>query len=102
MGAPSECYLAQHNVAFVKTPMFFLQSVVDAWQLANILGEADDATVNVFREEATSLLLDLLQGRQDMLGGFVDSCKHHCYGWNELVIGGVQMSKALQTWYEEQ
>eukprot|EP00931_Biecheleriopsis_adriatica_P065639 TRINITY_DN40131_c0_g1_i1.p1 TRINITY_DN40131_c0_g1~~TRINITY_DN40131_c0_g1_i1.p1 ORF type:complete len:433 (+),score=54.95 TRINITY_DN40131_c0_g1_i1:54-1301(+) len=97
----SVCMFAEHTVAFIKTPLFALQSVTDSWQLGNELGFQDAAHVNEYRVAATSRILTAFGDRTDR-GGFIDSCVHHCGMWDELVIDGVRMADAFTLWYTSQ
>lgn len=103
LGDVSDCFLAEHALPFVQTPTFILQSVVDSWQLGFVLGESSDSvTVNAFRESATSRLLEQFntkRGSGGLLGGFVDSCVHHCGLWDELQIEGVRKADAFSQWF---
>mmetsp|Transcript_59266 Transcript_59266/g.173343 ORF Transcript_59266/g.173343 Transcript_59266/m.173343 type:complete len:164 (-) Transcript_59266:141-632(-) len=95
------CMFAEHSAAFIKTPLFALQSVVDSWQLANELGLKSAESINEYREATASRMLTAFGDRLDR-GGFVDSCVHHCGMWDELVIDGVRMADAFTRWYEAQ
>lgn len=97
----SICMLAEHTVAFIQTPLFALQSVVDQWQLENELGSKDVESTNEYREATTSRILTAFGNRFDR-GGFIDSCVHHCGMWDELFIDGVRMADAFSSWYDAQ
>lgn len=117
-GDPAECYFAEHTAPFIKSPIFALQSTVDAWQLSNELGSTNDAVaawsltapgaqrreeddaaaVNAYRLRTISRLQETLltgPGR----GGFVDSCVHHTGLWDRLVVNGTKASQAFVEWY---
>ena len=46
----------------------------------------------------TALLLSNLLNRPQN-GAFVDSCYHHCGGWDKYQVDGVTEAKAFDLWY---
>ena len=103
LGEVGDCFLGEHTLPFLKTPTFLLQSMVDSWQLSWVLGETQAVdTVNLFRKNATSRVLDGLYtaGGSSRIGGFFDSCVHHCGLWSELVVEGTRKVDAVTKWYE--
>lgn len=100
-GDPAACFFAEHVVNFIKTPLFALQSVTDAWQVPNVLGDQVPEHVNKYRNALTSRLLAHFDSRSDR-GGFFDSCYHHGGLWNKIGIDGVKMPDAFGHWYHAQ
>jgi len=102
-GDPADCYLPQHAVPFVTTPLWISQSLYDIWQLAHVLGSADGALVQDF---ASAMLQGMagsgLNGTGSSNGGFVDSCDHHCYKWADMSVNGLRRIDAFGLWYETQ
>lgn len=101
-GDVSDCYFAEHTLPFIKSPIFALQSTVDAWQLPNELGTTADATlINEYRVRSISRLQETLLA-DPKHGGFIDSCMHHCGMWDNLVVDGWRAADAFVAWYAAQ
>jgi len=93
---PSDCMFAEHTVPFLKTPIFPLQSRYDSWQVGNILGSQDPASVNNYGDLFVTRFSVMNTGGN---GYFFDSCYHHCGEWDSIRITGDLSGKALDDWY---
>jgi hypothetical protein len=112
------CIFANESYAHTKTPMFPLQSAVDAWQMSNIFQPAGSCAKNNFENctaaEVTSVngyLTDFMADLQASSkfgkvgeGGFVESCLEHCgaqnaAGFDGYTIKSVAMHDALSKWW---
>ena len=95
---PALCMFAPHLAPFIQTPIFALQAKYDAWQIPNILGSKDVATVNAFGKNTTLLLEAWMEGKPSN-GMFVDACYHHCGGWDVYTVDGWTEATAFAAWY---
>ena len=98
----ARCIFAEHVSATLKTPSFPLQGEYDSWQLGN------DARVSTNNDTAVNEWGSMLTARvnanllnQPQHGIFLDSCLHHCGGWNNFQSPGDKLTQALahQAWY---
>eukprot|EP00440_Ansanella_granifera_P059422 gb/GFBE01064408.1/.p1 GENE.gb/GFBE01064408.1/~~gb/GFBE01064408.1/.p1 ORF type:complete len:421 (+),score=68.56 gb/GFBE01064408.1/:1-1263(+) len=97
------CYFAEHAAPFVETPLFALQSIVDSWQLDNILGsDADEGQVQEFSLAMQARLKESLLDGRALRAGSVDSCVHHCGLWCQISVHGTPGCDAFTTWYLRQ
>eukprot|EP01012_Entosiphon_sulcatum_P023990 TRINITY_DN2914_c0_g1_i1.p1 TRINITY_DN2914_c0_g1~~TRINITY_DN2914_c0_g1_i1.p1 ORF type:complete len:389 (+),score=58.84 TRINITY_DN2914_c0_g1_i1:27-1169(+) len=95
------CMFAEHTAPHIKTPTFPLQSVYDSWQVNNDLDSQDPATINEWGANLTKLIhTNLLNQPQHSV--FLDSCLHHCGGWDNIRINGDLQAVGFQKWYEGQ
>eukprot|EP00928_Gymnodinium_smaydae_P004994 TRINITY_DN11718_c0_g2_i1.p1 TRINITY_DN11718_c0_g2~~TRINITY_DN11718_c0_g2_i1.p1 ORF type:complete len:415 (-),score=66.56 TRINITY_DN11718_c0_g2_i1:105-1349(-) len=98
---PEKCIFAQWTSEHIRTPLFPLQSVYDAWQTGNVLeGRASVPIINEFGRNVTELVKSRLL-TQPQHGIFLDSCHHHCGAWNGPVIDQMDSSLAMKEWYEK-
>lgn len=98
-GDPWKCQFAEHSSRYLHTPTFALQSEYDSWQVANILGSTDAATINAFGANLTKrLFTNLLWAPQH--GAFLDSCSHHCGGWLPTTINGDTQATAFSKFWD--
>ena len=84
---------------YIDTPVFVLQSRFDSWQIGNDLQSHDVDKINAWGNQLTKVLFDNLLLRDVKHGAYVDSCLHHCGGW-DLVIDGATAIQATSQWYE--
>ena len=80
-----KCVFAENVGKFISTPLFYIQSQYDSWQLKHVLGKYSNISlVNEFGNKVKSIFIDLmLMGNKDknnntQNSGFLDSCVHHC------------------------
>ena len=99
---PARCFFAEHTMPFVRTPVFLLQSVFDAWQTGNILGSSNGSAVNPYGAEVAARLVELAFPPGSSHSGFIDSCWHHCSDnqWFVESIDGITMRDAFTRWYK--
>lgn len=104
----SDCFFPEHGSNFISVPVFARQSMVDTYQLSAELGcdfNKDDTpmleqSINAYRKYlALAMNTSLLSQHQN--GAFVSNCQYHCGHWNDLAIGGMDMSRAFSKWYSE-
>ena len=55
--------------------------------------------INSYGANLTNLVKENLLN-QKKNGIFLDSCRHHCGEWGEIVINGDNQATAFQKWYE--
>lgn len=97
---PARCVFAQHVAPHIRTPVFALQSVTDAWQNPQEMGEPSSAPLVVrYGEQLAGALYTNLLATSTRNGGFVDSCYHHCRHWNQIAIDGTLSSQAARAFY---
>jgi len=95
----NQCIFAEHSSEHIKTPIFPLNSEYDSWQTDNVLGSKDPGQINQFGAEITSRFKKTVLAFPRN-GGFLDSCFHHCSGWNP-VINGQKPATVFSRWVEE-
>ena len=95
---PALCMFAPHLAPFIETPLFVLQAKYDAWQIPNILGSSDAAAINAFGADMLKLLRANVLNRPAN-AVFLDSCRHHCGGWDMYVVDGLTEARAFAEWY---
>jgi len=96
-----KCYFAEHTSPHIKTPIFPLQSEYDSWQTANILGSKDDAEINKYGLMFVDRFHSAVES-DSKNGAFLDSCFHHCGGWNSISIDNVHSSSGFNEWFKGQ
>ncbi|KAK8614330.1 hypothetical protein V6N13_122691 [Hibiscus sabdariffa] len=131
MGAkPELCFFPQYVVQTMKTPIFFVNSAYDSWQIKNILApsaadkskawknckldlkKCTPAQLKVIQDYRTTFLLAI--NRAGVLssptkGMFIDSCYAHCQIGKQItwssdsspVVGNMKIAKAFGDWYYE-
>jgi hypothetical protein len=96
-GHAENCIFAEHTAPHIVTSYFPMQSVYDSWQLGNILGkpaENDPKEVNKYGDMTKErFLASVIKNKVN--GGFLDSCKHHCGAWDQIVINGKDINHAF-------
>jgi hypothetical protein len=99
-GEEWHCFFAQHTSPFITTPIFPLQSEYDSWQVSNDLGSNNPTAVNSYGRSLVDLVRDNLLAPHAADSVFLDSCYHHCGGWNSIHINGLTQAQAFKLWYE--
>jgi hypothetical protein len=98
-GKPELCLFAAHLAPFIRTPVFALQAQFDAYQIPHILRNEDAAVVNAFGANLTAALAaGLLEGRPGN-AAMVDSCEHHCDGYDTYRVDAITQAEAVHAWY---
>ena len=117
-----QCIFANASYAHIQTPIFPLNSAIDAWQMDNVFEleptGAKYCTTNEF-DNCTATQITLLDAwEKDFMhdimrsntfqkpgnGGFVESCLEHCAAQSSaeattFEIDGVSMMQALTSWW---
>jgi hypothetical protein len=102
-GDPYACIFAEVAAASLATPTFALQGKYDSWQLAGdvCLPANDTAGVNAWGALVSARLrASLLAAPQH--GAFLDSCLHHCGGFDAFRVDGFTQATAHAAWYAGQ
>jgi hypothetical protein len=78
-----KCVFAENVGKFISTPLFYIQSQYDSWQLKHVLGKHSNISlVNEFGNKVKSIFIDLMgskdKNKNTQNSGFLDSCVHHC------------------------
>jgi len=92
------CIFAEHTAPHITTPIFPLQSQYDSWQIPNILGSNNAADINKYGALLVSRVQSSVLNRSTN-SIMLDSCHHHCGGWDSIVINSSNQAKAFMTWY---
>ncbi len=97
---PAACIFAETVAATLATPTFALQGKYDSWQIGN------DAHANVNATGAINAWGAMLSERigasllaQPQHGAFLDSCYHHCGGFDNFHVDGFTQATAHAAWY---
>ncbi|KAA3469333.1 pectin acetylesterase 7-like isoform X1 [Gossypium australe] len=131
MGArPELCFFPQYVVQTMQTPIFFVNSAYDSWQIKNILAPsaADKSkawksckldlkkctaaqlkTIQDFRTQFLSALNRAGVVNSPSKGMFIDSCYAHCQVGKQIqwssdsspVVSNMKIAKAVGDWYYE-
>jgi hypothetical protein len=96
---PFKCMFAENIMEYIHTPVFALQSRFDSWQIDNDLQSHDTDMINAWGNRLIQVLFAKLLFKDIKHGAFVDSCLHHCGGW-DIVIDGATVIEATKQWYE--
>ena len=76
-----------------------LQSEYDEWQIGWVLPpNPSPSLIQEMGNNITSRLMNNLLGNA-IHGAFLDSCDHHCGGWDSIGIAGKTQSTAFPIWY---
>ena len=100
---PYSCIFAEVAAASLTTPTFALQGKYDSWQLKGDvdLPANDTAGVNAWGALVSARLrASLLAAPQH--GAFLDSCLHHCGGFDAFTVDGFTQATAHAAWYAGQ
>ena len=120
-----QCIFANASYASVQSPIFPLNSAIDAWQMSNVFqmgvrcanngnkrhqfsncstGEINSSNGwgHDFLHDLTSVKTFTKPGN----GGFIESCLEHCAAQgsidaNKYAIDGVTMTQALTAWWND-
>jgi hypothetical protein len=98
---PGACIFAEHVSATLRTPTFALQGKYDEWQVRNIAGIVqtnDTAGINAYGSILSQRIGDNLLN-QPQHGAFLDSCYHHCGGFDDFHNGAFTQATAHAAWY---
>lgn len=97
---PASCIFAEVVSSTLATPTFALQGKYDSWQL---VGDADIPTNDTAGVNAWGGLLSARIGAtllaQPQHGAFLDSCLHHCGGFDAFLVDGFTQATAHAAWY---
>ena len=97
------CFMAQAVAPGIRTPLFALQPMYDAYQIGAELGTSDPAAVNAYGANLTATLkATVLANPQN--GAYLDGCEHHGGGWPAMFAQAADKSwaspiKAFSQWY---
>jgi len=95
----SNCYFAEHTAPYIQTPYFVMQSQYDSWQTNNILGSNNSVLINQFGFILKERFLNnVIQNKNN--GGFLDSCFHHCWLWDNIIIHQRDINIAFDIYYK--
>lgn len=95
-----KCIFAEHTARHIQTPIFPLQSTYDSWSVANDLGSKDTKEINAYGSRLAKLLEQNVLS-QPQNGVFLDSCLHHCGGWETYTVDKKTQGLAFKEWYEK-
>ena len=125
---PSSCIFAEVVGKYIQTPLFFLQSQYDSWQMWHVMGKSSNTTaVNEFGGKLKLAIRNLVatsaeggkggvsgqtKSHYPQHGAFVDSCEHHCMSCNhktehfwanasEMASNGLGLADAFSKWYNK-
>ncbi|MBA0634951.1 hypothetical protein Godav_000151 [Gossypium davidsonii] len=128
--AKLQCFFPQYVVQTMQTPIFFVNSAYDSWQIKNILAPsaADKSkawksckldlkkctaaqlkTIQDFRTQFLSALNRAGVVNSPSKGMFIDSCYAHCQVGKQIqwssdsspVVSNMKIAKAVGDWYYE-
>ena len=68
-------------------------------QVENELANTSAPLVNWYGATLTAAVNATLLGASPAHGVFLDSCYHHCGGYNSITIGGETQASAFARWY---
>jgi len=106
--------MAPYTAPFMKTPLFILNSLADAWQLGNIVrlpcihaghtvncSAAELAALRNFRTVELALVQPVLN--QPGVGAFLDTCiihgeENHDARWVNQTVGGQKLRDTIWFW----
>ena len=92
-----KCMLAEHLAEHIKHSVFAMQSEYDSCRIGHVLEGSQP--IQIMGNNITSRLKSMLMANNKESGAFLDSCHHHCGGWNSISIDGDVISVAIQKWY---
>ena len=75
-----KCFFAQYVAPFIRTPLFALQPMYDAYQTGSELKSTDPAKVNAYGANLTATLKSVVLSNPAN-GAYLDGCWHHGGGW---------------------
>merc|ERR1712113_490859 len=100
---PFNCLFPQYNSKYVEANVnfFALQSQFDKFQISCVLGSNDPEQIQQFGMELENLVNDSLLLNKPNHGAMIDSCEHHCGGWNAINLNGVTQCDAFTAFYND-
>ncbi|WZN61152.1 pectin acetylesterase [Chloropicon roscoffensis] len=115
--AEQRCFEAEHAYRYIKTPIFLINSLYDAWTVQNIYNITSDTVpakdvpkVVPFLNERSRLVFNLIRGAPNYNnvgnGDFLHSCMTHCggcctdEGWDKVSVKGETVRDAIGRWVE--
>ncbi|KAK8505039.1 hypothetical protein V6N12_073803 [Hibiscus sabdariffa] len=127
---PELCFFPQYVVQTMQTPIFFVNSAYDSWQIKNILAPsaadkgkawknckldlkkctaAQLKVIQDFREEFLLAINNAGVQNSSSMGMFIDSCYAHCQIGKQItwssdsspVVDNTKIAKAVGDWYYE-
>ncbi|KAK5812831.1 hypothetical protein PVK06_028273 [Gossypium arboreum] len=131
MGArPELCFFPQYVVQTMQTPIFFVNSAYDSWQIKNILApsaadkskewksckldlkKCTETQLKIIQDFRTQFLSALNRAgviNSPSKGMFIDSCYAHCQVGKQIqwssdsspVVSNMKIAKAVGDWYYE-
>ena len=98
---PASCIFAETISSTLETPTFALQGKYDAWQIEG--GDAklplnDTVDINAWGAMLSARMNTTLLS-QPQHGAFLDSCLHHCGGFDAFHVDGYTQATAHAAWY---
>ena len=99
-GDPAACIFAETVSRTLATPTFALQGKYDSWQLVGDAGIPQNDTVGVNEWGAMlSARIGATLLAQPRHGAFLDSCLHHCGGFDSFKVDSFTQATAHAAWY---
>eukprot|EP01084_Bolivina_argentea_P141554 248729_1 len=98
---PYHCIFPQYNSKYIEENVnfFALQSQYDAFQINCVLGSNDGKLIQDFGMNLENMVNDSLLLNKPNHGAMIDSCHHHCGGWNTIELNGVTQCDAFTDFY---
>jgi len=75
-----------------------MQSQYDSWQIPNILGKNSTEDINLFGKLLRDRFFNSVI-KNKINGAFLDSCNHHCWSWDDIVISGKDINDVFYRYY---
>jgi hypothetical protein len=98
---PASCIFAETAARTLSAPLFAQQSSYDTFQIQDILRRplSDAAAINAYGATLVARLNASLLAPHPDAAVFLDSCAHHVGEWDDIVIDGTRVHRALQEFY---
>eukprot|EP01084_Bolivina_argentea_P141557 248732_1 len=98
---PYNCLFPQYNVKYIEKDVnfFALQSQFDKFQISCVLGSTNSNDIQTFGMSLEHFVNHSLLLNKPNHGAFIDSCEHHCGGWNTIALNGVTQCDAFTQFY---
>lgn len=94
-----KCLFAPNILPFIQAPIFVIQSQYDSWQQSFIYALKSSLGFKNYGQRLMRKLLFTLNEDKNKKGGWIDSCSHHLFMFNEIKIDGLAQSEAFYSWY---
>jgi len=94
------CMFAQETVFYSFVPTLSLQSMYDSWQIQNMLGSSDNATINAYGVNMTFEYYNNYATGTPKHYAFFDSCYHHGGYWDTINIDGYISDEVMEFFYK--